>query len=87
MTKIMFDLYQMNLSASQSSEAAELRQRLLKEQEMLASSQAKHSQQLTLQLQREEKELEQKIMIRRSLLDQKVCPSSCQPVSFSSLCP
>jgi hypothetical protein len=39
---------------------------------MLAASQAKHSQQLALQLQREDKELEQKIAIRRNQLEQKV---------------
>lgn len=57
---------------AQKAEQAELDQQLKHEQKVLAESQTKNVQQLAMQHQKEDKELEQRIALRRKLLDQKV---------------
>ena len=77
--------WQVRLDASQSAAVAELEQRLKDEDEVLSSLQQNAVQQLEMNNQRECRELDQKIEIRRMLLDQKVMPSvftNCQMLDF-----
>jgi len=74
------------LDASQSAAVAELDQQLREEADVLSKLQQKAMQQLEVNHQRECSELEQKIEIRRQLLDQKVTFSSSSSSSSSSSC-
>ena len=60
------------MDTSQSAAVAELEQQLKDEAEVLSTLQQKAIQQLDMNNQRECTELEQKIEIRRTLLDKKV---------------
>ena len=62
----------MLLDASQSTAVAELDERLKAEADVLSVLQQKAMHQLEINNQRESSELEQKIELRRTLLDQKV---------------
>ena len=57
---------------AQVSEATELSKRLEQEQELLIAYQTKIRIQAEIQLERERKELDQRVAIRRAVLEQKV---------------
>lgn len=57
----------------QLAEATELAQRLKEEQDLLLAYQDKIWRQAEAQRQRESKQLEERVSLRRALLEQKVC--------------
>lgn len=63
---------QMRLDDSQIKEEHELKQRLQQELELLMAYQSKLKMQMEAQHQRERKELEERVSLRRALLEQKV---------------
>lgn len=63
---------QMRLDDSQIKEEHELKQRLQQELELLMAYQSKLKMQMEAQHQRERKELEDRVSLRRALLEQKV---------------
>jgi thousand and one amino acid protein kinase len=65
------------MDTTQVCEVTELSKRLEQEQELLVAYQSKIRMQTELQHQRERKELEQRVSLRRAVLEQKVMmPSS-----------
>lgn len=62
----------MRLDDSQIKEEHELKQRLQQELELLMAYQSKLKMQMEAQHQRERKELEERVSLRRALLEQKV---------------
>lgn len=64
--------WQLKLDEVQLSEQESLRQKLQSEQELLSAYQSKQSSQLKAQHEKEEKELQDKVSVRRALLEQKV---------------
>lgn len=64
---------QIRLDASQEAEARELKKRLQQELELLQAYQSKIRMQTDSQHQREKKQLEERVSLRRALLEQKVC--------------
>lgn len=62
----------MRLDDSQLSEAQELKQRLQQELELLMAYQSKIRMQHEAQHQKERKHLEERVSLRRALLEQKV---------------
>ena len=63
---------QMRLDDSQVQEEHELKQKLQQELELLMAYQSKIKMQLDAQHQRERKQLEERVSLRRALLEQKV---------------
>lgn len=63
----------MRLDDTQVAEEHELKQRLQQELELLMAYQSKIKMQTEAQHQREKKELEDRVTLRRALLEQKVC--------------
>lgn len=63
---------QLKLDENQVSEQESLRIKLQKEQEMLSAYQSKQTMQLRAQHEREEKDLQDKVSVRRALLEEKV---------------
>jgi len=60
------------MDETQVNEAAELRQQLQQEFEMLSAYQSKTRCQLESQLQRERRDLEQRVSLRRAVIEQQV---------------
>ena len=69
---------QVRMDETLVSEAAELRQQLQQEFELLSAYQCKTRVQLETQLQREHRDLEQRVSLRRAVIEQqvKLVPSS-----------
>ena len=65
----------MQLDNAQDADESDLKQKLKQEEELLIAYQSKIRMQTETQFQRERKELEQKVALRKALLDQKVCIS------------
>jgi len=65
-------LWQVRLDASQSAAVTELEERLKAESDVLSTLQQKAMQQLEVNNRNEYSELEQKIEIRRTVLDERV---------------
>ena len=63
---------QLKLDENQVSEQESLRIKLKQEQEMLSAYQSKQANQLRAQHEREEKDLQDKVSVRRALLEEKV---------------
>lgn len=61
------------MDESQEHECHKLKERLRYELEILMAYQSKNKMQADAQRNREKKELEDRISVRRSLLEQKVC--------------
>jgi len=68
----IFILWQVRLDASQSAAVTELEERLKAESDVLSTLQQKAMQQLEVNNKNECSELEQKIEIRRTVLDERV---------------
>lgn len=68
----IFPTFQVRLDETQVAEANELKQRLLQELELLTAYQSKIKMQTEAQHQRERKALEDRVSLRRALLEQKV---------------
>ena len=68
----MFISLQMRLDDSQVAEEHELKQKLQQELELLIAYQSKIKMQTDSQHQRERKQLEERVSLRRALLEQKV---------------
>ena len=62
----------MRLDDAQLTEAQELKQRLQQELELLMAYQSKIKMQMEAQHHRERKQLEERVSLRRALLEQKV---------------
>jgi len=69
------------MDETQVNEASELQQRLQQELELLSAYQSKTRAQLESQLLRERRDLEQRVSLRRAVIEQQV-----KLVSFSYLC-
>ena len=54
-------------------EQENLRSKLQKEQDLLSAYQAKQAEQMVRQHERESKELQERVSVRRAVLEQKVC--------------
>lgn len=65
-------LFQIRLDANQEAEAKDLKKRLQQELELLQAYQSKIRMQTDSQHQREKKQLEERVSLRRALLEQKV---------------
>ena len=63
---------QIRLDETQLAEVKELNQRLQQEEELLSAYQSKIKKQTDAQHQREKKQLEERVSLRRALLEQKV---------------
>lgn len=76
LTRDLFSLFsivpQLKLDENQLSEQQALRTKLQQEQEMLSAYQDKQFKQLRAQHEREEKDLQDKVSVRRALLEEKV---------------
>lgn len=70
---IYFFLHQIRLDESQEMEARQLKEQLQQELELLIAFQSKIRMQTESQRNREKKELEERVSVRRALLEQKVC--------------
>ena len=64
--------FQFRLDAAQEQEAKELHERLTQELELLLAYQSKIKMQIEAQHKREKKQLDEKVSLRRALLEQKV---------------
>jgi len=69
------------MDETQVNEASELQQQLQQELELLSAYQSKTRAQLESQLLRERRDLEQRVSLRRAVIEQQV-----KHVSFSHLC-
>ena len=65
-------LFQVKLDAAQVSEAQKLKSRLHQELELLMAYQSKIKMNLEQQHKREKKQLQERVSLRRALLEQKV---------------
>jgi thousand and one amino acid protein kinase len=68
----MVEHQNVRMDASQVSEISELRERLQQELELLVAYQSKTRMQMDAQHQRERKELEQRVSLRRALIEQQI---------------
>ena len=69
---LIFTRFQIKLDETQLTEAQEQKQRLEQEYELLTAYQSKIKMQAEAQHQRERKQLEERVSLRRALLEQKV---------------
>lgn len=69
---VIYVYCQMRLDDNQVAEEHELKQRLHQELELLMAYQSKIKMQTDSQHQRERKQLEERVLLRRALLEQKV---------------
>ena len=74
---------QIRLDETQLAEVNELKQRLQQELELLMAYQSKIKKQTDAQHQREKKQLEERVSLRRALLEQKV--GSVNRILYKSL--
>lgn len=83
----LFCLSQLRLDEAQESECQVLRMQLQQELELLNAYQSKIKMQTESQQDRERKELEQRVSLRRALLEQKVwcIPQTCSFISTLSV--
>ena len=72
-----FLFVQVRMDESQLTEASDLRQRLQQEFELLSAYQSKTRAQLESQLQRERRDLEQRVSLRRAVIQQQVITNCC----------
>jgi len=75
---------QFRLDAAQELEAKELHEHLAQELELLMAYQSKIKMQIEAQHKRERKQLEEKVSLRRALLEQKVSSAMSYMVMVSS---
>ena len=69
---VFVSLLQMRLDDNQVAEERDLKKRLQQELELLMAYQSKIKMQTDSQHQRERKQLEERVLLRRALLEQKV---------------
>lgn len=78
---------QLKLDEDQVREQENLRVKLQQEQELLSAYQSKQTMQLRAQHEREEKDLQEKVSVRRALLEEKVSRLLMRCVFMESIHP